>query len=74
MNTTHEWICDTCGKTIAFGQPELPQNDLYSEQNYSQRCPSCGEEMYFDETEDYNTNQKTSFHQLYNINKYLVIH
>lgn len=44
----HEWICEGCGETVLFRQPEKPQDDWRSEQNENMSCPECDEEMYFD--------------------------
>jgi hypothetical protein len=44
----HQWECE-CGNVILFRQPELPQHDYNSEQNESKTCPSCSDDMWFDE-------------------------
>jgi len=47
----HEWLCDNCGNSIPFRQPELPEDEYRSEMNETKKCPKCGDTMYFDEVE-----------------------
>lgn len=45
----HFWECEECNRTVAFRDPELPQEAYSSEQNESKKCAYCGGEMYFEE-------------------------
>lgn len=49
MACKHEWVCDKCGESVLFQQPEYHQDDYRSEQNRDKTCPVCGDEMYFED-------------------------
>jgi hypothetical protein len=44
----HYWECADCGEIINFREPELPLEDIRSEQHESRECQNCFGKMYFD--------------------------
>ncbi len=44
----HEWLCEKCGRSVLFRQPEHDDDDRRSEINKDKTCV-CGEDMYFDD-------------------------